>query len=86
MSREVFFLKDALKDYLLWKKKNAKIASRIKQLIEAIVEQPFEGIGKPEPLKHQMAGYWSGRITKEDRLVYKVTESSIVIVTCKYHY
>jgi toxin YoeB len=86
MNREIIFQKQALKEYTDWKKKDAKVSSRIKQLIEAILEQPFEGIGKPEPLKHQLAGYWSRRITKEHRLVYKVTETTIVVVACKYHY
>jgi len=86
MEREIIFQKDALKEYDDWKKKDQKIADRIKQLIQAILEQPFEGIGKPEPLKHQLAGCWSRRITKEHRLVYKVTDTSIIIVACKYHY
>ncbi|MBI1286479.1 MAG: Txe/YoeB family addiction module toxin [Flavobacteriales bacterium] len=86
MNREIIFQKDALKEYTEWKKKDPKVAGRIKQLIEAILEQPFEGIGKPEPLKHQLAGYWSRRITKEHRLVYKVTDKDIIIVACKYHY
>jgi len=86
MEREIIFQKDALKEYDDWKKKDQKIADRIKQLIQAILEQPFEGIGKPEPLKHQLAGCWSRRITKEHRLVYKVTDKSIVVVACKYHY
>ena len=86
MERELIFQKAALKEYNDQKKKDSKVAKRIKQLILAILEQPFEGIGKPEPLKHQLAGYWSRRITKEHRLIYKVNDTSIIIVACKYHY
>ena len=86
MKRELIFQKAALKEYNDWKKKDPKVSKRIKQLIIAILEQPFEGIGKPEPLKHQLAGYWSRRITKEHRLIYKVTDTSIIIAACKYHY
>lgn len=86
MSRDIVFHKDSLDEFNEWKKKDPKVAGRIKQLLIAILDQPFEGIGKPEPLKHQLAGYWSRRITKEHRLVYKVTDSEIIVVSCKYHY
>ena len=84
--REIIFQKEALKEYNDWKKTNKKVGQRIKQLIEQIQSNAFEGIGKPEPLKHDLGGYWSRRITKEHRLVYQVTVDSIIIISCKYHY
>ncbi len=76
----------AFKDLAWWVKKNRKQALRIVKLIEAIQRQPFEGIGKPEPLKHELAGCWSRRIDKEHRLVYQVLDDKIRIIACRYHY
>ena len=59
---------------------------RINTLIKEIMRQPFEGIGKPEPLKYSLSGYWSRRITDEHRLVYKVTEDNLLIAQLRYHY
>ena len=84
--QEIIFQKEALKEYNNWKKKDKKVSQRIKKLIEAIQDNPFKGIGKPEPLRQNLKGYWSRRITKEHRLVYKVTEESIIVIACKYHY
>ena len=68
---EVEYTNSALRDLKYWKKsKNTKIQKRISKLVEAIQENPFEGIGNPEPLKHELQGYWSRRINKEHRLVY----------------
>jgi toxin YoeB len=69
-----------------WKEKNPKIASRIIILITAISESPFSGIGNPEPLKHSLQGKWSRRITQQHRLVYEVTNDSINIISCRFHY
>ena len=69
-----------------WESTNKKIYKRIEQLIENIQENPHKGIGKPEPLKYELSGYWSRRITEEHRLVYKVTVDAILVVSCKYHY
>jgi len=69
-----------------WKTNDKKIYSRIERLVDNILISPYSGIGKPEPLKHELAGYWSRRITKEHRLVYKITGISIIVVSCKYHY
>lgn len=63
-----------------------KIFSRLQRLISETAKNPFEGIGKPEPLRGDLQGLWSRRITDEDRLIYKVTETHILIVACKYHY
>ncbi|MCX6350471.1 MAG: Txe/YoeB family addiction module toxin [Bacteroidetes bacterium] len=84
--RRIQFDKVAFHDYEEWEKTNPKIALRIRALIQDIIETPFQGIGKPEPLKHKWQGYWSRRITDEHRLVYKVTDDSIFIASCKFHY
>jgi len=76
----------AWKDYLYWQQTDKKILKRINLLIENIKRQPFEGIGNPEPLKHNWSGYCSRRINKEHRLIYKVTDDAIIIVQCRYHY
>ena len=73
-------------DYLYWQQADKKTLKRINLLIENIKRQPFDGIGNPEPLKHNWSGYWSRRINREHRLVYKVTDESIIIVQCRYHY
>ena len=64
----------------------AKLVKRINQLIEDILRTPFEGIGKPEPLKGDLSGYWSRRINDEHRLVYTVKANDLIVITCRYHY
>ncbi len=76
----------AWEDYLYWQGRDKKTLKRINTLIKDIQRQPFDGLGDPEPLRHQWSGYWSRRIDREHRLVYKVTESAVVIVQCRYHY
>ena len=78
--------KHAWQDYLYWQKTDKKTLKRINDLIKEIERHSFEGIGSPEPLKHQWTGYWSRRIDQENRLVYKVTETTIIIAQCRYHY
>lgn len=73
-------------DYLHWQRQDKKLLKRINTLITAIQRQPFQGIGDPEPLKHQWAGYWSRRIDREHRLVYKFSDKTTTIVQCRYHY
>jgi len=73
-------------DYLYWQKTDKKVLKRINLLIKDIKRQPFEGLGDPEPLKHNWSGYWSRRIDREHRLVYKVANESIIVVQCRYHY
>lgn len=80
------FAENAREDYLYWQKTDKKILNRINRLIRETKREPFEGIGKPEPLKHSLAGYWSRRITEEDRMVYKVTEDALLIAQLRYHY
>ena len=77
---------DAWEDYLYWQSTDKKILKRINRLIKDITRQPFIGIGDPEPLKHNWTGYWSRRINKEHRLVYKVRDKQILIAQCRYHY
>ena len=77
---------DAWEDYEYWQKTSKDKVKQISKLIKAIKRDPFEGIGKPEPLKHDLAGYWSRRIDQEHRLVYEVQNDAIIIVQCRYHY
>ncbi|AMD01475.1 Txe/YoeB family addiction module toxin [Halomonas chromatireducens] len=80
------FSEHAWEEYLYWQKTDKKVLRRINQLIKEIQRTPFEGIGKPEPLKHGLAGYWSRRINDEHRIVYKVTEDALLIAQLRYHY
>ena len=80
------FADDAWEDYLYWQNQDKKILKKINRLIKEIQRNPFEGVGEPEPLKYNWSGYWSRRITIEHRLVYKVTDGSLLIAQCRYHY
>jgi toxin YoeB len=82
----LIFSDDAWEDYLYWQQNDKKILKKINKLIKEIKREPFIGIGEPEPLKYNWSGYWSRRITIEHRLVYKVTDNSILIAQCRYHY
>ena len=83
---KLIFAEKAWEDYLYWLKVDKKILNRINLLIKDIKRDPFEGIGKPEPLKHALSGYWSRRINDEHRIVYKVHAESILIAQLRYHY
>lgn len=83
---KLIFSAHAWDDYLYWQKTDKKIVARINSLIRDIQRMPYEGIGKPEPLKHGLAGYWSRRITDEHRIVYKVENDAILIAQLRYHY
>ena len=85
-ARSLVFDLAALEDLAWWVQQDRKKALRIIRLIEETATDPFGGIGKPEPLKHDFAGYWSRRITDEHRLVYKVTDDEVRIAACRYHY
>lgn len=82
----IAFLEDAWNDYLYWQTFDKNTLKRINNLIKDIQREPFQGIGKPEPLKFDMAGCWSRRITEEHRLVYKIHDHKVVILQCRYHY
>jgi toxin YoeB len=73
-------------DYLYWQETDVKILRRINELFRDTMRAPFQGIGKPEPLKGKLAGWWSRRINQEHRLVYKVEKDMLVILQCRYHY
>lgn len=83
---EVEFTKSAYKDFVWWQKNDPKKADRIRALCKDIQKKPFEGIGKPEPLKFDLQGYWSRRIDKAHRLVYSAEKKRILIISCRYHY
>jgi toxin YoeB len=83
---KLIFAEHAWSDYLYWQKTDKKTLNRINSLIKAIQRDPFEGLGKPEPLKHALSGYWSRRINDEHRIVYKVREGSLLIAQSRYHY
>jgi len=87
---KLFWTPNAWEEYLYWQKTDQKILAAINELIEDIKRSPFKGLGKPEPLKYQLAGYWSRRITHEDRLVYRLVGAApnqqLQIIQCRYHY
>ena len=80
------FADEGWDDYLYWQRTDKAILKRINMLIRDIQRSSFEGIGKPEPLKHNLSGFWSRRIDDEHRLVYTVVDGRILIAQCRYHY
>lgn len=84
--RAVVFLRQFREDLAFWIKTDRKIALRTLELVEAVLSEPFVGIGKPKPLRHEFAGCWSRRITHEHRLVYRVTANRIDFLQARYHY
>jgi toxin YoeB len=86
VERETIFHLEFRQDLRYWIETDRKIALRVFELIEAVLRDPFDGIGKPEPLKYVLAGCWSRRITQEHRLVYKVGERRIDFLQARYHY
>ncbi len=82
----ICFHEDAWADYLYWQATDRAMIKRIHVLIEDIQRSAFEGIGKPEPLRHGLSGFWSRRIDEEHRLVYKVENRTLIIAQCRYHY
>ena len=87
---KIVFADGAWEDFAFWLEQDRKVAVRIVRLIADIRREPFAGLGKPEPLRHDLAGFWSRRITQEHRLVYRVTGSGsaqvLEIAACRYHY
>ena len=86
MKRKLTFSDEAWDDYLYWQDTDRSMLRRINQLIKDVRRSPYEGIGKPEPLKHQLAGWWSRRIDGEHRFLYRVTEQAIEISNLRNHY
>ena len=83
---KIVFLDNAWEDYMHWQSFDKPILKKINALIKEIVRTPFEGNGKPEPLKHNLSTWWSRRINLEHRLIYKIDKDAIVILQCRYHY
>ena len=86
MTKRISFTPKAFEQYKEWHLLDKKVAKRLDNLIDEAARSPFSGTGKPEPLKHDLRGYWSRQLTQEDRLVYRVTEDDLQIISCKYHY
>lgn len=84
--REAVFHREFREDLRYWVETDRSAALRVMQLVEAAISEPFNGIGKPEPLKHALAGAWSRRITHEHRLVYRVSATRIDFLQARYHY
>jgi len=84
--RNILFTPHAWEDYTHWQTQDKCSLKRINKLLEAIQCMPFEGIGKPEPLKENLTGYWSRRITDEQRLVYKAGNDTVIVVSARFHY
>lgn len=80
------FVDESWEDYLYWQKIDKKMLKRINALLKDISRHPYEGIGKPEPLKHNYKGFWSRRINDEHRLIYQVKEDELRIIKCRFHY
>lgn len=83
---KLVFAEGAWQDYLYWQKQDRRMVERTNLLIRETQREPFGGIGKPEPLKHALAGFWSRRITDEHRMVYKVDGEALLIAQLRYHY
>lgn len=88
---DIVFTPNGWEDFKYWLENDPDTAVRIKELLKSVKQNPFQGIGKPEPLKYDLKGYWSRRITSEHRLVYKVTgtkgdDQRCIIIQCRFHY
>lgn len=83
---EIFVSDEFEQDLLFWKKNDQKVVTKIHQLLSAIVSNPFSGIGKPEPLRYRLSGCWSRRINREHRLIYRIVNDELQLLTCRYHY
>ncbi|GAA6206528.1 MULTISPECIES: Txe/YoeB family addiction module toxin [Thalassotalea] len=86
MTRQLAWTDEAWNDYVYWQGQNKKTLKRVNKLISDCQRSPFEGIGKPEPLKENLSGFWSRRIDETNRLVYTVSDSYLTIISCRYHY
>jgi toxin YoeB len=86
MSRKLAWTDEAWDDYLFWQAQDKRRLKRINRLIKEAKRTPFSGIGKPEPLKENLAGFWSRRIDDSNRLVYAVDDDYLTIISCRYHY
>ena len=83
---KIIFHPNGWDDYIYWQQNDKKVLKKINKLIKEIMKDPFEGAGKPEPLKFDLSGFWSRRIDQEHRIVYRVEKNDLHILTCRYHY
>ena len=83
---KLIFADEAWDDYLYWQKHDRRMVERINKLIQETQREPFLGVGKPEPLKHALSGFWSRRITDEHRMVYKMEDDALLLAQLRYHY
>ena len=83
---KLVFADEAWEDYLYWQKQDKRMVERINKLIQETQREPYNGIGKPEALKHALSGYWSRRITDEHRMVYRVEDNALLIAQLRFHY
>ncbi|MBU4316103.1 MAG: Txe/YoeB family addiction module toxin [Proteobacteria bacterium] len=86
MGRKLAWTDEAWNDYIYWQTQDKKTLKRINNLINGTMRQPFEGIGKPEPLRENLSGFWSRRIDDTNRLVYAIDDDFVTIISCRYHY
>ncbi len=86
MTRKLAWTEEVWSDYLYWQGQDKKTLKRISKLIEAVLRSPSEGIGKPEPLKENLTGFWSRRIDDTHRLIYALDDQHLTIIACRYHY
>ncbi|BDX39664.1 toxin YoeB [Tenuifilaceae bacterium CYCD] len=82
----ITFSKNSWEEYTSWQTEDKQMLRKINELIKDIQRHPYEGLGKPEPLRYDLSGFWSRRIDREHRLVYQVIEQDILIYSCRYHY
>lgn len=83
---KIAFTDSAWQDYLWFQDQDRKLLKRVNMLLKDTIRSPFEGVGKPEPLKGDLSGYWSRRINDEHRLVYGVTKDELIVIACRFHY
>ena len=83
---KLIFADQAWEDYLYWRKQDRRMVDRINKLIRETQREPFAGVGKPEPLKHALSGFWSRRITDEHRIVYRFEDEALLIAQLRFHY
>lgn len=83
---KLVFADEAWDDYLYWQKQDRKMVERINKLIAEVMRDPFAGVGKPEPLKHALSGFWSRRLNDEHRMVYRVEGDALLLAQLRYHY
>jgi len=84
--RNLKFTDESWTDYIYWQTQDRKTLKRINELIKDVQRDPFVGIGKPEPLKHSLSGFWSRRIDESNRLVYQADDDEITVISCRHHY